>query len=364
MKDTLLITDDVEVNREMLKFIFSEQFRILEAADGDTAIRLLDEEKERIVLVFLDLVMPGKNGLDVMEHMVEKNYMEDIPVIVITGEATAETDEKAYEYGASDIIYKPFEPKVVMRRTMNIIELFERRHNLEEELEKRTWQLRKSRRQLKKNNEFLLNALSSILEYRGSESVDHLFRVKYFTGVMMRYLREYFPEYGLTEEDVELITNASALHDIGKIALPDSILMKNGKLNKNEEYEFRKHTKYGCEIMEHFRQEDSKFYQYCYDICRYHHERVDGSGYPERLKGDEIPIWAQIVGIVDVFDDLVSKNAYREAYAVDEAAHLIEEGKFGGFSKNVLECFELAKIDLFRAAEMEFSYADEPMERV
>ena len=357
-KDTLLITDDIDINREMLKFIFSEQFRILEAANGDDAIRLLDEEQDRIVLVFLDLIMPGKNGLDVMEHMVQKGYMDYIPVIVITGEATAETDEKAYEYGASDIIYKPFEPKVVMRRTMNIIELFQHRSSLEAELEKRTKELRRSREELKQNNEFLMNALSFIMEYRGSDSSEHLFRIKYYTGVMIKYMREYFPECGLTEEDEEMIVNASALYDIGKIALPDSILLKKGELTKNEEYEFKKHTKYGCEILEHFQMEDSAFYRYCYDICRYHHERTDGSGYPEHLTGDDIPIWAQIVGIVDVFDDLVSRKAYREAYAVADAGNMIIKGEFGTFSDKVMECFSLAKINLYKAADMDFSYTD------
>lgn len=165
-RNTLLIVDDIDINREMLKFIFEEQFEILEAGDGDTAIQLLEEQGDKIALMFLDVIMPGKSGLDVLEYMVEKKFMDYIPVIIITGEASADTELKAYEYGASDIVYKPFTPKVVMRRTMNLIELFSQRIDIEKKLEKRTRQLRESREKLKKNNDFLINALSSVVEFR------------------------------------------------------------------------------------------------------------------------------------------------------------------------------------------------------
>ncbi len=237
----------------MLKFIFEEQFDIIEAGDGETAIQLLEEKNEQIVLVFLDVVMPCKSGLDVLEYMVEQGFMDCIPVIIITGEASVDTELKAYEYGASDIVYKPFTPKVVMRRAMNIIELFSHRIDIERKLEKRTRQLRESREKLKRNNDFLINALSSVVEFRSLESGEHIQRVKYYTSVLLKYLAEFYPEYGLTEEDIELIISASALHDLGKIAIPDSVLLKPGKLTKEEFEEMKKHTVYGCELLENFR---------------------------------------------------------------------------------------------------------------
>lgn len=358
-KKTILIADDATINRDILKMIFEEQFNILEAADGEQAIQILDEHNDEIVMLFLDLIMPGKTGLEVMEHMHARDYINDIPVIMITGEATPDTDLKAYEYGASDIIYKPFIPKIVMRRTMNILELFEHRKYVERKLEKRTKELMLSREKLEKSNEFLVNALSSVVEFRSLESGEHIKRVRYFTKIILNYVRKEYPEYHLTKDQVDLIVNASALHDLGKIAIPDKILLKPGKLDKEEFEEMKKHTTYGCELLENFKQDggESEFYRYCYDICRYHHERYDGNGYPDKLEGEDIPIWAQVVSIVDVYDALVSKRVYKTAYAAEEAVRMIHDGECGVFSPKIIACFDLAKVDLFKASEL-VSFAD------
>ena len=223
-RDMILIADDEEINREVLKVIFEEQYQIIEAVDGEQAMEALEQYNEEIVLILLDLLMPNKSGMDVLDFMTKKGYMDSIPVIMITGEATDSSDEKAYEYGVSDIIYKPFAPKVVMRRAMNIIELFAHRMDLEKKLEKRTRQLRESKEKLEKSNEFLINALSSVVEYRSLESGEHIRRVKYFTKILLKYLRRYYPEYKMTEDQAKLIVDASALHDLGKIAIPDNIL--------------------------------------------------------------------------------------------------------------------------------------------
>lgn len=354
---TILIADDMEVNRDIIKLIFEEQFNILEAANGKQAIEILDAHHDKIVMLFLDLVMPEKTGLEVMEYMKNKGYMDTIPVIMITGEATAEAEEQAYVYGASDIIYKPFNPRVVMRRTINIMELFENRINIETKLEERTKELVAVQEKLQHNNDFLINALSSVVEFRSLESGEHIKRVKYFTRIILNYLKEYYPEYNLTKEQVDLIVNASILHDIGKIAIPDSILLKPGKLTPDEFEEMKKHTTYGCEILESFRQDDSDFYQYCYNICRHHHERYDGNGYPDGLAGEDIPICAQVVSIVDVYDALVSKRVYKMPYAEEEAVRMIHNNECGVFSPKILECFDLAKLDLFKVSEL-LSYAD------
>lgn len=358
-KNMILIVDDAEINRKILKVIFEEQYQILEAADGEEAMALLDTNKDQIAVMFLDLIMPNKSGLDVLDYMKAKKYIKYIPVIMITGEATAESDEKAYEYGVSDIIYKPFAPKVVMRRTKNIIELFEYRANLESQLEERTKELIESNRKIKRNNEFLIGALSSVVEFRSLESMEHIRRIKCFTRIMLEHLNQFSSNYHFSEEQMNLIVDASALHDIGKIAIPDSIMLKKDKLTKEEEKELEKHTIYGCDLLENFKQEDDdEFYRYCYEICRYHHERDDGKGYPDGLKGEEIPIWAQVVSQVDCFDSLVSGQVYKVPFAVDEAMRVIREGRYGVFSKEMLDCMEVAKSELFHAAEVELSYAD------
>ena len=357
---TILIADDAELNRDILKFIFDEQFNILEAVNGREAIDMIERNSDSISLLFLDLVMPEIDGLEVLEYMQKEGYLDKIPVIMITGEASVDSDVKAYEYGVSDIIYKPFDARIVMRRTMNILELYEHRINIENELAIRTKELEKSREQLEKSNEFLVNALSSVVEFRSLESGEHIKRVKYFTRILLNCLVKFFPQYKITKEQIDLIVNASALHDLGKIAISDSILLKPGKLTDKEFEDMKKHSIYGCELLENFKQDESEFYRYCYDICRYHHERYDGNGYPDGLSGEEIPIWAQVVSIVDVYDALISKRVYKMPYATDEAIRMIHDGECGIFSPTILECFDLSKADLFKATEL-VSYADGSM---
>lgn len=265
---------------------------------------------------------------------------------------------KAYELGAADIIYKPFAPSVVIRRTLNIIELYEHRISLEKKLEKRTAQLRISQEKLEKNNDFLINALSSVVEFRSLESGEHIKRVKTFTGIMLHNLRILYPEYRITDEQMKSMINASALHDIGKISIPDEILLKPDKLTKEEFEVMKTHTTKGCELLEKFKQEENEFYKYCYDICRHHHERYDGKGYPDGLTGEDIPICAQIVSIVDVYDALVSKRVYKTPFAVEEAERMILSGECGTFSPRIIECFEMAKPELFALTEGRFSFAD------
>lgn len=349
-REKILIVDDEKMNRALLKHIFEEQYEVLEAANGEEANALLDANIEQIQVVFLDLLMPVMDGFGVLEHMTEKEYR--LPVILITGGATAESEEKAYDYGVSDIIYKPFAPRVVMRRTRNIIDLHKRTNEMERELEERTRELKESEEKLRNNNEFLVNALSSVVEFRSLESGEHIRRVKFFTRIMLKYLMKYFPEYNLTNEDVEAIVRASALHDIGKIAIPDAILLKPGKLTQAEYEIMKTHSVYGAELLEKFKQDDNQFYRYCYEICRHHHERYDGGGYPDRLKGDEIPISAQVVSLVDVYDALVSKRVYKEAYTHELAVQMIKSGECGEFSPKIMECFDLAYADFFAIVEV------------
>ena len=349
----ILIVDDADLNREVLKAIFEEQFDILEAENGIKAIEKLDEYEEEICLVFLDLIMPKKNGIEVLEYMKEKGTSNRIPVIMITGEATSESDVMAYELGAADIIYKPFSGRVVTRRALNIIELYENRNDMEEQLATRTRELQDAMKnlsevhtRLKKNNEFLVNALSSVVEFRSLESGEHVRRVQQFTYIILCNWLKLHPDWTYDQQDINQMANAAALHDIGKIAISDSILLKPGKLTDTEYDIMKTHTIKGCEILERFKQEDSDFYRYCYEICRYHHERFDGKGYPDGLRGNEIPIWAQIVSVVDVYDALVSPRVYKAAFSIDEAFKMIFAGECGVFNPEVLDCFKKSKAEI------------------
>lgn len=361
-RNMILIADHEEEDRRLLRGIFQEQYRIIEASDGVQAVELLERHNKEMILVFLGMFIPDKSGLDVLAFMAAKGYLERIPVIMVTNWSDADTDEKAYGLRAADIIYKPFEPKVVMRRTMNIIELYTNRRDMEHQLKERTKELWASKEKLKKSNAFLIRALSSVVEIRSLESGEHIQRIQFLTKLVLKYLRRYYPQYQITEEQAGLIVDSSALHDLGKVALSDSIMLKNGELTKEEMGEMKKHTIYGCELLEKFKQEETDFYRYCYDICRSHHERFDGSGYPDGLAGDAIPIWAQVVGVVDVLDTLVKKLVYQGVYGAHEAFRKIYSGDYGEFSPAVLECLRLAKYDFINALQYKLSFADSEVE--
>ncbi len=351
MARKILIVDDVSINREMLMTMFEEQFETLEAENGQRAIEILKENQDEISIIFLDLLMPVKSGMDVLMYMNLHGLIEQIPVIVITSESDAETSVRAYEYGAADIIFKPFSRRVVTRRALNIIELYESRKQTQAQLDERTKELLEMQKKVKRNNEFLINALSSVVEFRSLESGQHINRVKEFRRILLNTWAALHPEYGFSKQDIEHMVNASALHDIGKIGIPDEILLKPGRLTEEEFATMKTHTTLGCEILEKFKQEDNEFYRYCYDICRYHHERSDGRGYPDGLTGSEIPIWAQVVSVADVYDALISPRVYKAPYTVPEAFRMIFAGECGIFSAELLECLEMAKSEIIRITE-------------
>lgn len=351
-KEQILIVDDLEVNRVILSDVFVDEYEILEASNGNEAIYQL-ENNHNIVLILLDVVMPELNGFGVLEYMKEKDLLDRIPVILITGETIINSDDQAYSFGVADVMHKPFYPHIVKRRGKNIIELYQSKKHMEERLKEQEKAIRKQEKQIRDNNEFMIDALSSVVEFRNLETGEHIRRIKYFTRIMLKYLMKYFPKYGLTQEQVDEIARAAALHDIGKIGIPDAILLKPGRLTP-EEFEIMKtHTTIGCDVLEKFKERQSgEFYQYCYEICRYHHERWDGNGYPDHLKGEEIPISAHIVAIADVYDALVSPRVYKSPYANNIAYDMIMNGECGQFSPDVLECFALAKEDFFNIVEV------------
>lgn len=345
-KQQILIVDDEAINREILKTMFDEYDR-LEAENGREAIEKIVGNRN-LVLILLDISMPVMSGFDVLEYMKEHELLDRIPVILITGETVIDSEDKAYTYGVADVIHKPFYPHIAKKRSQNIIELYQSKLNMERRLKEQEKEIRAQEKEIRENNEAMLEALSSIVESRSLETGEHTRRIKQLTGIILKYLTECFPKYGLTKAAADQIAEASVLHDIGKIGIPDAILLKPGRLTP-EEFEIMKtHTTIGCEMLEKsYRRKDSDFYRYSYEICRHHHERWDGGGYPDHLAGDDIPISAQIVSVADVYDALVSPRVYKKAFEKDKAFDMIINGECGKFSPDVLECFRLAKEDFF-----------------
>ncbi|MCM1087865.1 MAG: response regulator [Muribaculaceae bacterium] len=352
-KQQILIVDDEEVNREILKEMFKdEKYELLESEDGEDAVKKL-KENHNIQLVLLDIIMPVMDGFGVLEFMHEEDMLGSIPVILITSEDALDSEDQAYAFGVADVIHKPFYPHIVKRRSKNIIELYQNKRNMEERLKEQEEEIRAQEKELRENNNFMVEMLSSVVEARSAESGEHTRRIKYFTRIMLKYLTKYFPKYGITPEQVDLICRASTLHDVGKIGIPDAILLKPGRLTPEEFEIMKSHTTIGCEILEKsYKDHNNPFYRYSYDICRYHHERWDGRGYPDHLKGEEIPIYTQVVAIADVYDALVSPRVYKSAYANNMAYDMIVNGECGQFAPDVLECFELAKQDFFNIVEV------------
>lgn len=352
MRHTILVVDDMEVNREILRTIFEDEYEVCLAQDGEEAIRCIRERGEDLSAILLDIVMPNVDGFGVLEFMQQNHYMSSIPVLFITSDTSYESKRRGYEMGVSDFICKPFEPGIVIRRVHNLVELYRHKNNLEEIVELQTKEIREKSEKLAAMNERIINTLGTIVEFRSMESGNHVFRVRAFTGILLKYLMQDYPEYGVTQGQAAVIAHASVLHDVGKISIPDSVLMKPGKLT-NEEFELMKaHTVLGAQVIERvFTDDDPEFRRYCYEIALSHHEKYDGRGYPNRLAGDEIPISAQVVSIADVYDALTSERVYKPPYPYGKAYEMILNGECGQFNPKLMECFKKARPEFERKAE-------------
>lgn len=339
----ILVVDDEAVNRSILSLIFQNEYDVLEAENGEVALRTIKKYGEDIIMILLDLHMPIMNGFEVLDALKASDYMLNIPVILITVDESYDSERVGYDYSVMDIIRKPFDSHIVSTRVKNVIELWQHKNHLEELVDEQTKQIKVQAQKLKEINMHIIDTLSTVVEFRNLETGQHTKRIRYFTKILLGSIREYYPEYHLNDELIELISNAAAMHDVGKIAIPDSILLKPGRLTSDEFEVMKTHTVRGCEIVDMISaiQEEEVFYSYCYEICRYHHERYDGKGYPDGLSGEEIPIAAQAVSIADVYDALVSERVYKAAYTEAEAVQMILNGECGVFSPKVLNCFQM-----------------------
>ena len=354
---SILVVDDNEINRGILGEIFKDQYNILEAGDGVEAMKIIEENRDNLAAVLLDIIMPEMDGYAVLEAMSQKdNLNETIPVLMITADTSTDAERTSYQKGAADVVHKPFDPVIVNRRVSRTVELFDRKNNLEKQtddqtrvLKKQFIYLKKQEEKLRYSNEKVIDTIATIVEFRNMESGFHLKRIKGFVRILALTAMNNYPKVGLTPHMIDVITQASAMHDIGKISVPDSILLKPGRLT-NEEFEVMKsHTTRGCEVIEMLKDiQDKEYYEMCLDICRHHHERYDGGGYPDGLKGEENSIGAQLTALADVYDALVSDRVYKSAYSVDKAYEMIKNGECGVFSPTLLACFEFARPDMER----------------
>lgn len=336
-KKKLLVVDDIQLNRMILKELFSDRYEVIEAANGEVAMGLINLFGKEIAIVLLDIIMPVMDGFEVLQQMNESGIISTVPVILITGENDDEKALKGYELGVADLINKPFNPDIVERRVENVVTLYANQQNLEQKLAQQKEELEKQADRLRQSNLFVIDALSTTVEFRNLESGDHIKRIRTLTKVLLASMRD---EYNLTDEEIEAISNASAMHDIGKIAIADSILLKPGPLTKEEFEVMKTHTLRGCEILSSLNYtQDQEYFTYCYEICRHHHERWDGHGYPDGLKGEDISIWAQATSLADVYDALTSKRVYKDAYTHDKAVEMIVNGECGVFNPKMLEHF-------------------------
>lgn len=329
--DTILVVDDLEVNRAVICSIFESKCNVIEAENGRQALDIL-ANNPGINVILLDIIMPDMDGYQVLQSMNDSGLIDQIPVVVITSEVSAEVELLSFDLGARDIILKPFEPVVVKRRVDNIIELYRHKLHLEELVKDQATKLNKS-------NEIIVDALSSVIESRSLESGQHIFRIRMFTKILLQEIAKQENDYRLSHHEIELIASASSMHDIGKIAIPDSILNKPGRLTK-EEFEIMKtHTTTGCKILKSLdKMSDKEYLLYAYNICRYHHERFDGNGYPDGLSGDNIPLCAQAVSVADAYDALTTDRVYKSAYPHKKAMDMILHGECGVFNPKILKC--------------------------
>ncbi len=337
VSDMILIVDDDEFNRGILDNIFSPYYSTDEAENGRVGLDKILADPSKYCAVLLDIMMPEMNGIEVMRRLHKEGLTSKIPVFLITAEANNDTLHEAYHLGVMDVILKPVTPYIVLRRINSIVELFRARKRLDNRVEQQNNELLEKAQKIIELNQGMIEALSTAIEFRNGESGEHVRRIRDITRFLLENteLGE-----GLSPNEIHNISLASIMHDVGKIAIPDNILNKPGRLTP-EEFEIMKtHTTQGGLLLEKIPQlHDNGIYEYAFDIARHHHERWDGRGYPDGLKGDEISMWAQIVSIADVYDALSCKRVYKDAFPREKVVQMIKDGECGVFNPKLLECF-------------------------
>jgi diguanylate cyclase (GGDEF)-like protein len=333
-KQKILIADDSEMNRELLAAILEEEYDIIQVNDGVQAVDCLQRHAEEISLLLLDIVMPHMDGFEVLSYMNKEHWIDAIPVVIISSENSPIYIKRGYDLGATDFIGKPFDANMVLRRSANAILLGAKQRRMTSIVSNQIYEREKS-------SKLMINILSHIVEFRNGESGLHVLHIQTITEMLLRQLvQKENNRYALSKEQIRMITTASALHDIGKISIPDEILNKPGRLTAEEFAVIKGHSMAGANMLSELPldQKEEPLVKTAYEICRWHHERYDGGGYPDGLKGEEIPVSAQVVALADVYDALTSERCYKDAYSHEKAIEMILAGQCGAFNPLMLEC--------------------------
>lgn len=339
-KQKILIADDSEMNRSILTDMLGEEFDIIEAADGVEAVEQIEKYDDEISLVLLDIVMPRMDGFGVLAKMNERQWIQDIPVIIISSENASAFVERGYELGATDYIQRPFDTLVVRRRSLNTIMLYAKQKALKGLIEEQIYKR-------EKEQSLMIDILSHIVEFRNGESGKHVVNIRTITEMILRTLIGMTDQFHLSPADIDIITLASSLHDIGKIAIDEKILNKPGRFTDEEFAIMKTHTSKGADMLAALPNVKSEpLLMKAYEIARWHHERWDGRGYPDGLKGDEIPIAAQVVALADVYDALTSERCYKKAFSHEKAVEMILNGECGAFNPLILDVLRNVEPDL------------------
>lgn len=336
-RNVMLIVDDDAINCAILEQIFAPYYKTAIAPDGRAGLEAVLAKQDSLCAVLLDVIMPEMDGIQVLHALAGRGLMEKIPVFLITAEASGSVMKEAYALGVMDVISKPVIPYVVLRRVQSVVELFRARERLSNVVELQQADLLAQAKKIIALNQGTIEALAAAIEFRSEESGEHVRRIRDITYTMLTGtpLGE-----GLSRLEIEQIALASIMHDVGKIAVPDAILNKPGKLTAEEFEVMKSHTVQGARLLEQIPQlRENGAYPYAWDIARHHHERWDGRGYPDGLKGDEISLWAQIVSLADVYDALSCKRVYKDAFPREKVNEMIRTGACGCFNPRLLDCF-------------------------
>lgn len=347
-KRKILVVDDIALNREILCDILSVRWDTEQASNGREALEILDGREDEFGLICLDIVMPELDGYGVLDELDRRNLLDTLPVIVISAAESGDNENKSLSAHATDFIHKPFDEQVVLHRVQNVYDLYDYKRSLEDKVEAQTAEIRESNKVLKEQsdriqafNENITSLLGITVEYRDTESGEHIQRVRAYTELLAKEIEGRYKEYGLTATKIDVIARASVLHDLGKIAIPDAILLKPGKLTAEEFEIMKSHTVKGEDLLKQVKDSwDMDFGDVARVICRHHHERYDGKGYPDGLAGDDIPIAAQLVSVADVYDALVNERPYKRAFSHEEAVQMILNGECGTFNPKLMKAFE------------------------
>lgn len=334
--DTILIVDDEEINRLILAEQFKGQYKILEAGGGQEAMQLITQHHKDLAAVLLDLYMPDRDGFAVIDFMKFNHYKRDLPVIVITANTDVDIEARGLKEGADDFISKPFNPATVSQRVANLIELYRYKRSLEDMIQQQTAKFNDI-------SQFVIDVLMTVMQVSNKNSRRSVLRIRSYTEAVLQFITEYLPEsYSLSPEKMKQIVMGSVLHDIGEIAVPQELFERQSLLTPEEQQVVESHTIRGCEIIESLANiENIEYINTALDICRYHHERWDGTGYPEHLVGDDIPLAAQVVGLADMYESLREGTVTGHRYSHEEAIRAIEQGEFGAFSPILTESCKL-----------------------